>query len=157
MTTKYSFVTRWQLQAPLSDVWDAVYNSTEWPQWWKGVKAVIEIEKNDEAGINGVRKYTWKSVLSYSLTFSMKLTEKEPQNRLKGIAFGELEGNGEWLLREEDGIVYVQYYWNVVATKKWMNSLAFVLKPFFIVSHNTVMHWGGKCLAKKLGTTLLKG
>jgi len=96
-------------------------------------------------------------VLPYSLTFSMKLTEKEPQNRLKGIAFGELEGNGEWLLREEDGIVYVQYYWNVVATKKWMNSLAFVLKPFFIVSHNTVMHWGGKCLAKKLGTTLLKG
>ena len=55
MATKYSFVTKWQLKASLADVWDAIYNSTEWPQWWKGVKAVIEIEKNDEAGINGVR------------------------------------------------------------------------------------------------------
>ena len=90
MATKYSFVTKWQLKASLADVWDAIYNSTEWPQWWKGVKAVIEIEKNDETGINGVRRYTWKSVLPYSLTFSMKLTEKEPLKRLRGIAFGEL-------------------------------------------------------------------
>ena len=157
MATKYSFVTKWQLKAPLADVWDAIYNSTEWPQWWQGVKSVIEIKKNDPRGINGVRKYTWKSVLPYTLTFSMRLTENEPLRRLKGVAFGELEGDGEWLFSGQDGIVHVQYNWNVITTKKWMNTFSFLLKPFFIVSHNTVMHWGGKGLAKKLGTTLLKG
>lgn len=157
MAVQYSFVTRWQLKAPLQDVWDAIYNSMQWPQWWRGVESVVEIEKNDEGGINGIRKYTWKSVLPYTLTFNMKLTEKEPLKRLRGIAFGELEGDGEWLFKEENGIVYIQYNWNVVTTKKWMNSLAFLLKPFFTLSHNTVMHWGGKCLAKKLGTGLLKG
>lgn len=157
MAVQYSFVTRWQLKAPLQDVWDAIYNSLEWPKWWRGVESVIEIEKNDASGINGVRKYTWKSVLPYSLTFNMKLTEIEPLKRLKGVAFGELEGDGEWLFKQENGIVYVQYNWNVVATKKWMNNLAFLLRPFFVICHNTVMHWGGKCLAKKSGTHLLKG
>ena len=157
MAAKYFFVTKWQLKAPLPDVWDAIYNSTEWPQWWKGVNAVIEIEKNDASGTNGIRKYTWKSVLPYQLTFSMKLTENEPLRRLKGVAFGELEGDGEWFFEEKDEVIYIQYNWKVITTKKWMNTFAFLLKPFFMFSHNTVMHWGAKGLAKKLGTALIKG
>jgi uncharacterized protein YndB with AHSA1/START domain len=53
MAVQYSFVTKWQLKAPLQDVWDAIYGSMEWPQWWHGVQAVIEIEKNDARDING--------------------------------------------------------------------------------------------------------
>ena len=157
MLVKYSFVTKWQLKAPIQEVWDAIYNSLEWPQWWKGVISVIEIEKNDEAGINGVRSYTWKSALPYKLNFNMKLIEKKPLRSLKGIAFGELVGNGKWLFKQKDSIVYVQYNWNVITTKKWMNIFSFLLKPLFRINHNIVMHWGGKCLAKKLGTTLLSG
>ena len=63
--------------------------------------SVIEIEKNDEAGINGVRNYTWKSALPYKLNFNMKLIEKKPLQSLKGIAFGELEGSGEWLFNQK--------------------------------------------------------
>ena len=88
MAVEYSFVTKWQLKAPLQDVWDAVYNSMEWPHWWRGVLSVIEIEKNDLTGINGVRNYTWKSVLPYSLSFEMKLVEKQDFKFLKGIAWG---------------------------------------------------------------------
>ena len=91
MKTQYSFVTNWELEAPLQQVWDAIYNSLEWPQWWKGVVSVEEIEKEDDKGINGVKVYTWKSVLPYKLKFSMRLTEKQPMKRLKGIAFGELD------------------------------------------------------------------
>ncbi len=94
MPAKYSFVTNWQLKAPLQEVWHAIYNSLEWPQWWRGVQSIIEIKKNDDSGINGVRNYTWKSIFPYTLSFSMQLTEIEPLKRLKGIAFGELEGRG---------------------------------------------------------------
>ena len=157
MQKKYSFVTHWELKASLEDVWNTVYNSMDWPQWWKGVYSVKEIRKNDASGINGIREYTWKKYIPYSLTFSMQLTEIEPLKRLKGVAFGELEGTGEWLFSQQDGIVHVQYNWNVVTNKKWMNTFSFFLAPFFNFNHNLVMHWGGKGLAKKLGTTLLKG
>jgi len=36
-----------------------------------------------------------------------------------------------------------------------MNTFSFLLKPLFRINHNIVMRWGGKCLAKKLKTTLL--
>ena len=37
MPSQYSFETKWQLKAPVEEVWNAVYNSLEWQQWWKGV------------------------------------------------------------------------------------------------------------------------
>ena len=157
MPAQYSFVTNWELKAPLEEVWNAIYNSLEWPQWWKGVRSVIEINPNDAGGLNGIRTYTWKSSLPYQLRFSMQLTEKEFLKRLKGIACGELEGTGEWHFTENKGIVHVRYNWNIVTNKKWMNTFAFILRPVFKINHNIVMHWGGKGLAKKLGTTLLKG
>lgn len=157
MATQYSFVTNWKFKASRKQVWDMVYNSLDWPGWWKGVYSVIEIKKNNADGIGGVREYTWKSALPYKLTFTMKLTEKEELKRLKGISFGELEGTGEWLLTESKGIVHVQYNWNVTTTKKWMNSLAFLLKPLFRFNHNVVMHWGAISLAKKLKADLILG
>lgn len=157
MPVHYSFVTNWKLKASLEDVWNAVYDSLEWPQWWRGVQSVAEEQPNDETGVNGIRTYTWKSFLPYGIRFSLKLTEKEPLKRLKGIATGELEGTGEWHFTENNGIVHVRYDWNIVTNKKWMNTLAFLLKPVFRFNHNVVMHWGGKGLARKLGTRLLKG
>lgn len=140
MPKKYSFNTHWELKASLHEVWDAIYNSLEWPQWWKGVYKVTEIKPNDADGINGIRAYTWKSVLPYELLFSMRLEECDPMKRMKGIAFGELKGIGEWTFNEHDGIVDVHYYWDVVASKKWMNTFSFLLRPLFALNHNIVMH-----------------
>lgn len=157
MLKKYSFITYWELKASLDKVWNAIYDSMEWPQWWRGVAKVTELTPNNDTGVNGVRAYTWKSVLPYSLTFTMQLTEYEPMKRIKGIAFGELEGVGEWVFKEHNGIIQVHYYWNVVTTSRWMNNLAFLLRPLFSLNHNIVMHWGAKGLAKKLGCQLVKG
>ena len=145
------------MKAPLEEVWNIIYNSLKWPQWWKGVKSVVEIQKNDANGINGIRKYTWGRYLPYELNFTMRLTENQPLKKLKGEAFGELEGTGEWFFTEHNGVVHVRYNWDIVTNKKWMNTFAFLLKPVFKFNHNIVMHWGGKGLAKKLGATLLKG
>ena len=151
----YKFITNWQIKAPLNDVWFAIYESTEWPAWWKGVKAVTTIKENDANGINGVRRYTWKSVLPYTLSFNMQLTEKRDFIFLKGIAFGELEGDGTWHFSEENGITKVQYNWNVETNKAWMNYFSFALKPLFKLNHDVVMRWGAVCLAKKLNATLV--
>jgi len=157
METQYSFVTKWELEASLQQVWDAIYNSLEWPQWWKGVVSVEEIEKGEANGINSVKAYTWKSVLPYKLTFTMRLTEKCPMKSIRGVAFGELEGQGVWTFNEQNGIIHIQYNWDVYTKKAWMNYLSFILKPAFRFNHNVVMHWGAVGLSKKLNAKLLKG
>ncbi len=85
----------------------------------------------------------------------MKLVEKQDFKLLRGLAFGELEGEGTWLFSEENGLTKVQYNWNIKTTKAWMNNLAFLLKPMFKFNHDIVMKWGAEGLAKKLHAKLI--
>jgi len=155
MAEQYSFISHWQIRAPLPKVWDAIYDSQYWPIWWDGVVTVKIIKPGDVNGVGGVREYTWKGILPYSLNFKMRLNEIDKYKRMQGIASGELEGVGEWIFEEKDGITSIQYYWNVKTTLKWMNKVAFIMKPLFKFSHNLVMKWGAKGLAKKLDAPLL--
>ena len=151
----YKFITQWRIKAPLIDVWYAIYNSEEWPLWWQGVEDVTMIRENDVDGINGIKKYTWKSILPYTLSFKMRLVKKHDFEFLSGVAFGELEGDGTWYFAEKNGITKVQYNWNVKTNKAWMNYFAFILKPLFKFNHDVVMKWGAKGLSKKLGAALI--
>ncbi len=155
MPKEYAFITRWQIRAPLPVVWDTIHDSVQWPSWWKGVLDVKELHSGAVNGIGSVREYTWKSVLPYRLVFNMKLTAVQPYQYLRGEAFGELEGMGEWFLEEKEGITQIQYNWNVFTNKAWMNTLSFILKPVFEYNHNIVMAWGAKGLAKKLNADLI--
>ncbi|MCA6448798.1 MAG: SRPBCC family protein [Chitinophagaceae bacterium] len=155
MAKQYVFITRWQIKAPLHQVWNAIEDSLNWPNWWKGVVAVKELDKGDAEGLGGVRCYTWRSVLPYRLAFHMQLTELEKYRRLKGIATGELEGEGEWLFEEQNGITYIHYHWTVFTNKSWMNHWAFLLRPAFSYNHDVVMRWGAKGLARKLKAELV--
>jgi hypothetical protein len=118
----YKFITQWRIKAPLIDVWYAIYNSEEWPLWWQGVEDVTVIRENDVDGINGIKKYTWKSILPYTLSFKMRLVKKHDFEFLSGVAFGELEGDGTWYFTEENGVTKVRYFWNVKTNRAWMNN-----------------------------------
>ncbi|MCE3282570.1 MAG: hypothetical protein K0Q66_1307 [Chitinophagaceae bacterium] len=155
MPHKYVFITRWQIRAPVQDVWEAIYNSLEWPRWWPGVKNARTIEVGEANGINGIREYTWKSFLPYRLRFASRLTEREDYARLHGIASGDLEGEGTWHFFEKDGITYLQCDWRVNTKLGWMNAAAFLLKPLFRYNHKVIMNRGARGLAKKLNAELI--
>ena len=44
---------------------------------------------------------------------------------LKGVAFGDLEGTGEWFFSTQNGVTHVTYNWNVSTNKSWMNFFIF--------------------------------
>lgn len=150
----YSFHTIWKLRATAGDVWALLMLPEEWPQWWKGVQETNVIRKGDATGKGSITFYRMGNAL-YSLKFMMKVVDTEPFRYIKGIAEGDLIGTGVWELQEADGIVTVKYHWNVETTLAWMNRWAWLLRPFFHISHNFVMRNGGKGLAKRLGTELL--
>lgn len=154
---KYAFKTTWRFEAPVEKVWDMLYQTSDWPNWWKGVLAVEEIEPADGNGLNGVSRYTWKSALPYKLRFDMRSTVVEKHRCMEGDAFGELEGHGKWVFTpEENNCVRVEYYWDVYTTRKWMNTWAFIAKPLFNWNHDVVMRWGAQGLATRLGVKLLQ-
>ncbi len=147
----YSFVTRWRFRSPLEPVWDSIYHSEAWPAWWRGVERVERVEEGDERGIGTLQLYTWRSKLPYRLAFHMRLTRVEPLSLIEGEAVGELTGRGLWRFTQEGDVTRVQYDWNVVTTKPWMNLLAPLARPVFKWNYDVVMDWGADGLARKLG------
>lgn len=149
---QYNFVTKWHFNAPVEQVWEQIYNADHWPEWWKGVLAVETLEPGGAHGIGGRKRYTWRSALPYKLAFDMTLTENQPLQKLVGEASGELEGTGIWTFTPNGSGTDVRYDWQVRTTKKWMNFLAPVARPFFSWNHDIVMEWGRKALEKRLAS-----
>ena len=154
LTANYAFVTIWRIEAPLPEVWEAIYHSERWPEWWRGVESVIELERGDNGGIGNKRRYTWKGVLPYRLTFDIRTTRIEHERLLEGAASGDLVGNGVWYFSHHDGVTLVRYEWRVRTTKGWMNVLVPLARPLFHWNHGKVMGWGGMGLARRLGSRL---
>ncbi len=151
----YEFLTTWVLEAPRQAVWDAIYESERWPEWWRGVKATTELDPGDEDGIGRVGRYVWRSKLPYDLEFEMRTTKLEEPHLLEGEASGELAGIGRWRLFEEDGVTVVVYEWRVRTTKPWMNVFSPIGRPVFAWNHDYVMRNGGEGLARLLDARLL--
>lgn len=153
MPVQYSFTTVWNIHAPVELVWDAIYDSGKWPDWWKDFQSVVEIKKGNDNDIGTIRRFELKSPFIYTLKFDLKLTERENHKHLKAIASGNLEGTGAWDFRQAGNVTITTCTWKVSTNIPWMNAFAFLLKPFFKFNHNKVMNNGENALIKYLNAT----
>jgi len=153
----YEFVTIWRVSAPIDRVWEEIYHSENWPSWWRGVVEVSELKKGDDLGVGSVRRYKWKSLLPYTLTFNIETVRVEPMTVIEGMASGELEGRGVWNISEEGDVTVARYDWRVSTSKPWMNALAPVAKPVFKWNHDIIMRWGAEGLSKRLNAQIFEG
>ena len=151
----YEFVTIWRFKSPLAPVWEMIYHSERWPDWWKGVEEVSLVKEGGLDNVGSIYRYTWKSKLPYRLKFDMQLTRVEPMKIIEGNALGELSGTGRWQLSNDGEVTTARYDWRVKTTKRWMNLLTPIARPFFKWNHDVVMRWGAEGLAKKLGVNLI--
>jgi uncharacterized protein YndB with AHSA1/START domain len=152
---EYRFVTVWRIEAPIDAVWEAIYDSDRWPDWWDSVKRVVELAPGDDNGVGNVRRYTWRSRLPYPLTFEVRVTRVERPTVLEGLSRGELVGRGTWNLSTDGGVTTVRNTWEVQTTKGWMNLLAPLARPLFAWNHAYSMRQGGAGLARLLRARLM--
>jgi uncharacterized protein YndB with AHSA1/START domain len=151
---RYRFLTTWCLDAPIERVFEAIHDTESWPNWWRGVEDVVELEPGDGDGVGSLARYTWKSRLPYRLEFDMRVTRVKRPYEMEGEAVGELTGTGRWRLFEGPATA-VLYEWDVQTTRPWMNLLAPLARPVFAWNHDWVMRHGADGLARLLGARLL--
>ena len=151
----YEFATIWNLDAPVGKVWNEIKDSVSWPDWWKGVIRVVELETGAEDGIGAIHRSTWKSALPYTLEFNSEIIRIKQLKLIEARAFGELDGKGLWQFETiSDTKTRVRYDWQVNATKPWMRYLSPVARPLFRWNHDVIMGWGEKGLKKRLSERL---
>lgn len=151
----YHLLTIWRIDAPLSQLYEAIHDSMHWPEWWSGSKKVEQTADGDGNGINNVRRYSWQGNLPYCLVFELRATRIESLVAIEGSAEGDLEGTGCWQFSHADKVSVVSFEWHVRSTRWWMNILAPLARPIFIRNHAQIMAWGGERLARRFGATLL--
>lgn len=150
--SRYDFVTVWDLEYELPDVWLLIEKADEWPSWWPGVLETRETTAGDANGIGSIRRTTWKSALPYRLTFDSETIRIEKHRVIEIRAFGELTGRGMWHFeRIEGGITRVQYDWQVTTDKVWMNLIAPLARPLFRWNHDVIMRRGEAGIRRRLG------
>ncbi len=151
----YRFLTSWLLEAPRSDVWEVIWDVTEWPRWWHGVLDSTELDPGTPCGIGRRGRQRWRGPVPYRLRFEAVATAVEPPRFLEIEASGDLEGTGRWRLYEDDDVTAVLYDWNVRVRRPWMNLTAPLTAPLQRWNHDAVMRAGGVGLARQLGCRLL--
>jgi uncharacterized protein YndB with AHSA1/START domain len=151
----YEFLTSWCIDEPIERVFAVLNDSAAFPEWWEGVTAVEVLEPGEADGVGELARYSWRSVLPYTLRFDSRVTRVEPPHVIEGHATGELEGVGVWRLFAAPDNTAVLYSWRVRTTKPWMNIWGPLARPAFRWNHDRVMHQGGVGLAKRLGASLL--
>lgn len=153
--SEYRFLTTWLLDTERERVWDAIYESERWPEWWRGVVEAERLSEGELGGLGQVGRYVWRSRLPYRVEFTVTTTAVEPFHLLEGRATGDLEGTGRWLFFAEGGTTAVVYDWRVRTTSAWMNLLRPLARRVFVANHDHVMRSGGVGLAELLGCDLL--
>jgi uncharacterized protein YndB with AHSA1/START domain len=151
---RYEFLTTWCVDAPIDAVFEVLNDSAGYPRWWKGVQSVELLEPGDETGVGKLDRFSWRSVLPYSLGFDLRVTRVEPPYLIEGHASGELEGVGTWRLYSGQGTAIV-YDWRVRTTKSWMNFFGPLARPAFSWNHDIVMRQGAAGLAAEMGAALI--
>lgn len=157
---EYRFLTTWLLEAERERVWEAIYDSDRWPQWWRGVESAVRYCDGDVDGLGQRGRYVWKARLPYRVHFEVVSTLVERPHLLEGEASGELQGYGSWRFFEQPSpegaaVTAVVYDWQVRSTKRWINALSPLAGPVFRANHDWVMQNGGAGLARHLGCRLL--
>lgn len=140
--THFDLVSHWRIRAPVDRVWAALTEPTHWPRWWPYVQRVRKLRDGGADGVGTVWRIDWSTRLPYGIVIEVEDVESVRHQRLRGRSRGQLEGEGLWLLRADEGFTDVTYVWRVNLTQRWMLWLAPLLTPVFRWNHDGVMRAG---------------
>ena len=147
----FHFLTRWQIDAPLKDVWHVLTDSEQWPVRWTAVKKaqVVQLSRLPN-GEGGKIFFSLKGYLPYTIACVTEIVRVALFTLLETNATGDVRGKSVWKLTEENEGTLVEYSWNVSLQKPLVSFFSPVLYPFLVHNHNVVMKNGEKGLKKML-------
>lgn len=146
----FHLTTTWKIPASIETSWFSIIDVEAWPNWWKYVDTVIEIQPGDESGINAIHSYNWGTCLPYHLIFELQVTNLIPYKLIEFDAKGDLTGSGFCKFKQKSNCTIVQFNWNVQTSKPWMSFISNIAYPVFEWNHRRVMQSGEQSLIQRL-------
>lgn len=150
--TDYSFVTIWQINAPLLRVWDILADVERWPDWWTSIERVQVIEPGNANGIGERIRVTLRMPLHLHWTFDECIIQLQAPNLLElDLVDGQAGIDQFYLARSGNGTLF-RYDLTLQISNRWMNWLMQIARPVVQWSHTAAVREGARGLARLLKT-----
>ena len=149
--SKFHFITRWHIDAPVSEVYEIIHDASRLKEWWPSVYLDVKtLKQGDKLGIGKVVELYTKGYLPYTLRWSFEVTEVIPNEQLSLRAFGDLNGSGTWTFTSDGIMSVVIYDWDIHFDKPYLSKLTWLLGPVFKLNHEWAMRKGFESLMLEL-------
>ena len=150
-TNDYHFTSGWRVEGTVEEIALIIENATDLPRWWPSVYLEVEeLEPGGEHGLGKLMRIHAKGFLPYTLKMNFRTVESSYPHGFTLQATGDLEGTGVWTFEQDGRFVNVGYDWRILANKKLISSLSFLLKPIFAANHRWCMKRGEESLKLEL-------
>lgn len=136
----YRFRSTWRLVAAPNDVYQALRDVDDYPEWWPQVHRADRV---DDATYDMVVR----SLLPYDLSFRSIRSREDPSARiLEATMSGDLDGFTRWTVTMDDSGSRLVFEEEVVARNALLRRLAVVARPAFVANHAAMMRAGRRGL-----------
>jgi hypothetical protein len=136
------------VRAPATEVYFALADLGSLSRWWPGVHST---SLRDSPAIVGRRaRLEVSGLLPAPLHADVEITSAELNREIGVTSHGQLEGSGEWRLRQSDGITDAIFSWDVRLEHHELRRVARYLRPLLVLSHRFVMWRGNRGLRRML-------
>ena len=78
MAANYHYVSTWQLQAPIEQVWPAIRDPQQLPAWYPAVQQAQELAAGDDQGVGTRVRLVIKGRLPMRLAFEGTIVRVDP-------------------------------------------------------------------------------
>jgi hypothetical protein len=152
---RYRFITDIAIRAPIGAVYGAIAEPEGWLDRWPDAIQVQRVAAGDGDGLGASFDATVRAPMGYRLSAVITTVGVDRPHELQMTSTGDLEGQGAWLLGQQDDTTNVVFTWAVTPTPAWMTMLTPVLRPVFARGHHAVVRHAAEAAADALGASLL--
>jgi hypothetical protein len=134
----------WTVPADFETTFQALRDLPSYARWWPEVKSVIPV--SEERAVVLIM-----GMLPYALEFLMEAeVDDESAGVLRAGLSGDLEGFSSWTVEPDGDGCRLIYDQEVEVTKRLLQVLAPVARPFFKLNHRVMMRRGERGLRAHL-------
>ena len=150
-SNEYHFISDWQVEGTIDEVYDIITNTSSLPRWWPSVYLdVTMLQPGREDGTQKVVRLLTRGWLPYSLDWTLLVTESRRPHGFTLEADGDFKGRGIWHFVQDGSRVLIRYDWKIRADKLLLRILSFAFKPVFEANHRWAMKRGEVSLKLEL-------
>jgi hypothetical protein len=148
---RFHLVSHWRVRAPARSVFAVLADLGTLSSWWPGVRTTPLVSSANLVGRRA--RIEIAGLLPIALHADVEITAAQPEREIAVVSHGQLQGRGEWRLREASGITKATFTWDVWLEHPKLQKVAHWLRPLLLLSHRFAMWRGERGLRQLLETS----